>query len=190
MTWKRIANEFEISSEETNGSPPSPPPREKNPGSYLSRLMKICPTYEVYPNFDKHFKMDKINFRSYFKASLGHVYARRRRQRCYDACDSVLIENNGVDREWVWNPFLSDSTVFNENRIASIIAALTLTPLVLYWARPYGLSQDTAYSYNIVSAYKYLNNQCSMIHNAFKLNTILNCVKILRCPHCTTSTRS
>ena len=44
-----------------------------------------------------------------------------------DAYDSVLIENNRVAPEWVCNPFSSDSTVFNETRIASVIAALMLT---------------------------------------------------------------
>ena len=32
-----------------------------------------------------------------------------------------------VTPEWVCNPFSSNSTVFNENRITSITAALTLT---------------------------------------------------------------
>ena len=49
------------------------------------------------------------------------------RQRCDDACDSLLIENYGVDPDLVCNPFSSDSTVFNENRITSVTAAaLTL----------------------------------------------------------------
>ena len=60
------------------------------------------------------------------KTPLGPVYTKRQRQCCDDACDSVLIENNGVAPEWVRNPFSSDSTVLNENKIASIIAALTL----------------------------------------------------------------
>ena len=49
------------------------------------------------------------------------------RARCDDACNAVLIENNGVAPEWVCKPFSSDSTVFSENRIPSVIAALTLT---------------------------------------------------------------
>ena len=57
---------------------------------------------------------------------LGPVYTKRQRQRCDDTCDSVLIENNGVTPDWGYNPFSSDSTVFNENRIVSVIAALTL----------------------------------------------------------------
>ena len=61
-----------------------------------------------------------------FVSSLGPIYTKRQRERCDDACDSVLVENNRVASEWVWNPFSSDSTVFNENRIASVIAALTL----------------------------------------------------------------
>ena len=59
--------------------------------------------------------------------SKGRVYTKRQRQHCDDDCDSVLIENNGVTPEWVCNPFSSDSTVFNENRIAIVIAVLTLT---------------------------------------------------------------
>ena len=61
-----------------------------------------------------------------FVSSLGPIYTKRQRERCDDACDCVLIENNRVASEWVCNPFSSDSTVFNENRIASVIAALTL----------------------------------------------------------------
>ena len=57
---------------------------------------------------------------------LGPIYTKRQRQRCDDACDSVLIENNRVAPEWGCNLFSSDSFVFNENRIASVITALTL----------------------------------------------------------------
>ena len=46
--------------------------------------------------------------------------------------NSVLIENNfvaggnnGVTPEWACNPFLSDSIVFDENRIASVIVELS-----------------------------------------------------------------
>ena len=46
-------------------------------------------------------------------------------QLCYDASDTVLIENNGVARKWVATPFWSYSIVFNENTIASIIAELS-----------------------------------------------------------------
>ena len=53
---------------------------------------------------------------------LGPIYTKRQRQRCDDACDSVLIENNSVAPEWVCNPFSSISIDFNENRIASVIA--------------------------------------------------------------------
>ena len=46
-------------------------------------------------------------------------------QLCDDACDSVLIENNGVAPEWGCNLFSSDSNVFNENRIASVLTELS-----------------------------------------------------------------
>ena len=52
------------------------------------------------------------------------------RQRCDDTSDTVLVENSGVAPEWDCNPFLSNSIVFNENRIVSIIAELTLTLVV------------------------------------------------------------
>ena len=60
------------------------------------------------------------------------------RQLCDDACDSVVIEINGIAPEWVCNPFSSDPTVFHENRIVSVIAALKLTlgingPLACHW---------------------------------------------------------
>ena len=58
-------------------------------------------------------------------------FTKRQYQRCDDACDSVLMENNGVAPNWVCNPFSSDSIVFNENGITnfiiSVVAALTLT---------------------------------------------------------------
>ena len=43
------------------------------------------------------------------------------RQFCHDASDIILIENNGVASEWGSNPFSSDSIVFNEDRITSVI---------------------------------------------------------------------
>ena len=46
-------------------------------------------------------------------------------QLCYDTNDTVLIDNNGVTRKWDATPFWSDSLVFNENTIVSIIAELT-----------------------------------------------------------------
>ena len=50
---------------------------------------------------------------------LHQVSASMLRQLCDDACDTALIENNGVAPEWTCNPFSIDSIVFNENRIAS-----------------------------------------------------------------------
>ena len=61
-----------------------------------------------------------------FRVRLHQASASMLRQLCDDACDSVLIEINGITPEWVCNPFSSGSTVFNENRIASVIAVLML----------------------------------------------------------------
>ena len=55
------------------------------------------------------------------RARLHQASASMLRQLCDDACDSVRIENNGVAPEWGSNPFSRDSTVFNKNRIASVI---------------------------------------------------------------------
>ena len=68
-----------------------------------------------------------ILFKGPFTPSVSVNSATTLRQRCDDACDSVLIENNGIAPDWVCNPFSSDSIVFNENRIASVIVELTLT---------------------------------------------------------------
>ena len=54
----------------------------------------------------------------------------RQRQRYNDASDTALIE-----KKWRCNLFWSDSIVFNESGIASIIAALTL---MLSVNGPYG----------------------------------------------------
>ena len=56
------------------------------------------------------------------QSPLGPVYTERQRQRC----DTALVENNSVAPKWVATPFWSDSIVFNQSSIASIITALTL----------------------------------------------------------------
>ena len=53
--------------------------------------------------------------------------------------DSVLIENNGVTPEWGCNPFSSNSIVFNENNIASVIRVVTVLMLMLGVNGPYAL---------------------------------------------------
>ena len=55
---------------------------------------------------------------------LRPVYTEHQRQRCDYDSDIALIENNGV------TPILSDSIVFNQSILTSIIAALTLTSSV------------------------------------------------------------
>ena len=42
-----------------------------------------------------------------------------------DARDTVLIENNGVTPKWVATPFWSDSIVFSENSITSVMGELS-----------------------------------------------------------------
>ena len=61
------------------------------------------------------------------RAHLHQASASTLQQLCDDACNSVVNENNGVTPEWDSNQSSNDSTDFNENRIVSVIAALTLT---------------------------------------------------------------
>ena len=56
---------------------------------------------------------------------LRPVYTKRQYQRCNNASYTVLIENNRVAPEWGCNPFLSDSIVFNEDIVASVITELS-----------------------------------------------------------------
>ena len=58
------------------------------------------------------------------KARLHQTSQSTLRQLCDDASDTVLVEHNGVTLEWGCNPFLSDSIVFNDNSIASVIPEL------------------------------------------------------------------
>ena len=60
------------------------------------------------------------------RAHLHQASASMLRQLRDDACDSVLIENNGVTPDWGCNLFSSDSTNFNENRIASIMSCCSI----------------------------------------------------------------
>ena len=58
--------------------------------------------------------------------TLGPIYTECQRQLCDDTSDSVLIEISGIAPEWGCNFFSSNSTDFNEDRIASVIAELSL----------------------------------------------------------------
>ena len=61
--------------------------------------------------------------------SLRPIYTKRQHQCCSDACDTVLIDHNGVAPKWVTTPFWSDSIFsihFNESCNTSVLAALTL----------------------------------------------------------------
>ena len=43
----------------------------------------------------------------------------------HDASDTVFTENNGVAQEWAAIPIWSNSIVFNENSIPTVIAELS-----------------------------------------------------------------
>ena len=59
------------------------------------------------------------------RAHLHQVSASRLWQLYDDACNSILIENNGVAPEWGCNWFSSESTDSYENKIASLIAEMS-----------------------------------------------------------------
>ena len=46
-------------------------------------------------------------------------------QLCNDASNTVLIKSNGVAWKWVATPFSTDSIVFNEKNIASVVIELS-----------------------------------------------------------------
>ena len=52
------------------------------------------------------------------------------RQLCDDNNNAILIENSGVTPEWYCDIFSTDSFVFNENSIASVIAECKRTLMV------------------------------------------------------------
>ena len=55
------------------------------------------------------------------RVRLRQTLALTLRQLCDEASDPVLIENNGVTSKWVATQFLTDSIVFHENSIDSVI---------------------------------------------------------------------
>ena len=64
-----------------------------------------------------------------FRACLHQASVSTLRQLCYDTSDNVFIEYNGVVQKWVATLIWSDSIVFNENSIASIITELSYRPI-------------------------------------------------------------
>ena len=74
----------------------------------------------------KRWKGDQIRVCSHLtlRARLHQASKSMLWKLCDDTGDTALIENNGVASEWGCNPFSSDSIVFNENSIASVIAEL------------------------------------------------------------------
>ena len=65
-------------------------------------------------------KRGKIQFRDVLRS----VYTKCQHQLCGDASDTALIENNEVTLKCLATPIWSDSVVFNENSIASVITEL------------------------------------------------------------------
>ena len=83
----------------------------------------LCVRTRMTSYFVRMYDVFKCRCATFLRAHLHQASALR--QLCDEACDSVLIENNGVTPEWVCNLFSSDSTDFNENRVASVIAELS-----------------------------------------------------------------
>ena len=61
------------------------------------------------------------------RSCLQRISVSMLQQLCDNTSNTVLIENNGAAPDWRYNPFWSDSIVFNESSIASVVVALTLT---------------------------------------------------------------
>ena len=96
--------------------------------SKLSRssIVKVKVTYTWNSQdilWHVHYRPVHFIFRA--RACLHQVSASTLQQLSDDTSDSVLIENNGVTTEWGCNPFSSDSIVFNQNRIGSVIVELS-----------------------------------------------------------------
>ena len=66
-----------------------------------------------------------IHFSSVLRACLYQPSVSTLRKFYDDTSDNVLIENNEVARKWVAAPIWSDSIVFSQNRITSLIAELS-----------------------------------------------------------------
>ena len=62
-----------------------------------------------------------VRFVIYNRRIKGPVYTEHQRQRCDDATDTALIENNGVTRKWVATPIWSHSIAFSQSNITSVI---------------------------------------------------------------------
>ena len=59
-----------------------------------------------------------------FRARLYQASASTLQKLCYDTSNTVVIESNEVAWNWVATQFWSDSIIFNEDSITSIIAEL------------------------------------------------------------------
>ena len=77
-------------------------------------ILALCWTW-------RYAKRKKYQKRTLFADPLHQVSASMLQQLCDDTSHTVLIENNGVAPEWGCYQFLSDSIVFNENSITSVI---------------------------------------------------------------------
>ena len=93
------------------------------PGISGLLILIVIQGTKLHANLLTFVSPDLLNLR----ARLYQVSASTLQQLCNDASDSVLIDNNGDTQDWSSNIFSSDTVVFNENRVASVIAELTLT---------------------------------------------------------------
>ena len=104
----------------------SPWPQSPSEMCRQVRTLKLPTHTELFPKINQSSgpvsPNEKVNVT--VKARLHQASMSLLRQLCKDASDTVLIENNGVTPEWGCNPFLSDSIVFNEISIPSVMAEL------------------------------------------------------------------
>ena len=87
---------------------------------HLSKPETDAPPFFAFPVTTPNKRFQSL------RAQLYQASESTLRQLCNNVSDTALIENSRVAPEWVCNPFLSDSIVFNENNIASIVTEVSL----------------------------------------------------------------
>ena len=100
--------------------------RQENSGdfSFMNRFVSRCKVWHENVDLNANLSVDYSLFAGH-RACLHQASASTLPQLSDDASNTVLIESNGVPPEWSYNQFSSNSIVFNENIIASMIAELS-----------------------------------------------------------------
>ena len=84
----------------------------------------LCNNKEVWVIFLLDESGNWLHFCRYRWTALGPVYTKHQRQRCNNSAmtsNTIPIENNGFAWKWVATAIWSDSIVFSENGISSVV---------------------------------------------------------------------